>query len=35
MKQWCNGDKNRNLSLDEHLNKFKRYLRNITIDLQS
>ena len=28
-------DKNRNLSLDEYLNKIKPYLRNIIIDLQS
>ena len=30
-----NGDKNRNLSLDECLNKTEIYLRNIMIDLQS
>ena len=30
-----NCDKNGNLSLDEHLNKIKRYLRNIIIDLQN
>ena len=30
-----NADKNRNLSLDEYLNKIKPYLRNIIIDLQS
>ena len=30
-----NGDKNRNLSLDEYLNKIRPYLRNITIDLQN
>ena len=30
-----NGDKNRNLSLDEYLNKIKPYLRNIIVDLQS
>ena len=30
-----NGDKNRNLSLDECLNKTEFYLRNIIIDLQS
>ena len=29
-----NGDINRNLSLDEYLNKIKPYLRNIIIDLQ-
>ena len=29
-----NGDRNRNLSLDEYLNKIKPYLRNIIIDLQ-
>ena len=29
-----NSDKNRNLSLDEYLNKIKPYLRNIIIDLQ-
>ena len=29
------GDKNRNLSLDEFLNKIKPYLRNIIIDLQN
>ena len=28
-----NGDKNRNLSLDEYLNKIEPYLRNIIIDL--
>ena len=27
-----NGDKNRNLPLDEHLNKIKTFLRNILID---
>ena len=30
-----NGDKNRNLPLDEYLNKIKTFLRNIIIDLQS
>ena len=30
-----NGDKNRNLSLDEYLNKIETYLRNIIIDLQN
>ena len=30
-----NGDKNRNLSLDEYLNKIKPYLRNIIINLQN
>ena len=30
-----NGDKNRNLSLDEYLNKIKPYLKDIIIDLQS
>ena len=30
-----NGDKIRNLSLDEHLNKVKPYLRGIIINLQS
>ena len=30
-----NGDKNRNLSLDEYLNKIRPYLRNITLDLQN
>ena len=30
-----NGDKNRNLSLDEYLHKIKPYLRNIIIDLQN
>ena len=30
-----NGDKNRNLSLDEYLNKIRPYLRNIIIDLQN
>ena len=29
-----NGDKNRNLSLDEYLHKIKPYLRNIIINLQ-
>ena len=29
-----NGDKDRNLSLDEYLNKTEPYLRNIIIDLQ-
>ena len=30
-----NSDKNRNLSLDEYLNKIKPFLRNIIIDLQN
>ena len=30
-----NGDKNRNLSLDEYLNRIKPCLRNIVIDLQN
>ena len=30
-----NGDKNRNLSLNECINKIERYLRNIIIDLQN
>ena len=30
-----NGDKNRNLSLDEYLNKIEPYLRNVIIDLQN
>ena len=30
-----NGDKSRNLSLDEYLNKTESYLRNIKIDLQN
>ena len=30
-----NGDKNRNFSLDEYLNKIRPYLRNIIIDLQN
>ena len=30
-----NGDKNRNLSLDEYLHKIKPYLRNIIINLQN
>ena len=30
-----NGDKNRNLSLDEYLNKIEPYWRNIIIDLQN
>ena len=30
-----NGDKNRNLSLDDSLNKIEHYLRNIIIDLQN
>ena len=30
-----NGDKNRNLSLDEYLNKIKPYLCNIIVDLQN
>ena len=30
-----NGDKNRNLSLDEYLNKIKPYLRNIIIEHQN
>ena len=30
-----NGDKNRNLSQDEYLNKIKPYVRNIIINLQS
>ena len=30
-----NGDKNRNLLLEEYLHKIKPYLRNIIIDLQS
>ena len=29
-----NGDKNRNLSLDEYCNKIKTYLRNMIINLQ-
>ena len=29
-----NGDKNRNLSVDQYLNKVKPYLRNILINLQ-
>ena len=35
IKHESNGDKNRNLSLDEYLNKSKPNLRNITIDLQN
>ena len=30
-----NGDKNRNLSLDEYRNKIKTYLRNMIINLQN
>ena len=30
-----NGDKNRNLSLDEYFNKIEPYLKNIIIDLQN
>ena len=30
-----NGDKNRNLSLDEYLHKIKPYLRNMIINLQN
>ena len=30
-----NGDKNRNLSLEEYLHKIKPYLRNIIINLQN
>ena len=30
-----NGDKSRNLSLDEYLNKIELYLRNIIIDLEN
>ena len=30
-----NGDKNRSLSLDEYVNIFEPYLRNIIIDLQN
>ena len=30
-----NGNKNRNLSLDEYLNKIEPYLRNTIIDLQN
>ena len=30
-----NGDKNRNLSLDEYLHKIKPYLRNMRINLQN
>ena len=30
-----NGDKNKNLSLDEYLNKIEAYLRNIIINLQN
>ena len=30
-----NGDKNRNLSLDEYLNKIETYLRNTIINLQN
>ena len=34
-KFWNNGDKNRNLSPDEYLNKIEPYLMNITIGLQN
>ena len=32
MEYESNGDKSRNLSLDEYLNKIKPYLRNVIID---
>ena len=35
IKYESNGDKNRNLSQDEYLNKIEPYLRNIIIDLQN
>ena len=35
MKYESNGGKNRNLSLDEYLNKIESYLRNIAISFQS
>ena len=35
IKNKSNGDRNRNLSLDEYLHKIEPYLRNIIIDLQS
>ena len=35
IKYESNGDKNRNLSLEEYLNKIELYLRNIIIDLQN
>ena len=35
MEYESDGDKNKNLSLDEYLNKIETYLRNITINLQN
>ena len=35
IKYESNGDKNRNLSLDEYLNKTEPYLRNIISDIQN
>ena len=35
MEYESNGDRNRNLSPNEYLNKIELYLRNITIDLQN
>ena len=34
IKYECNGDTDKNLSLDEYLNKIETYLRNIIIDLE-
>ena len=34
MEYESNGDRNKNLSLKEHLDKIKPYLRDIIIDLQ-
>ena len=35
IKNDSNGDKNRNLSLDEYLNKIKPFLRNMIINIQT
>ena len=35
IKYESNGDKNKNLSFDEYLNKIETYLRNIIINLQN
>ena len=35
MEYESNGDKNKNLSVEEYLNKIKPYLKDIIIDLQN
>ena len=35
MEYESNGDKNKNLSLDEYLNKIETYLKNIIIDFKN